>query len=176
MYEKSFQILINSAAPYAKEVKGKLEKGIKLVGIVSTDSSSFLDDIEITAAGKDGLVQICSGKLPIDGEIGLKFAKRRDLALQLGPLPLEKVMIKKISMRTPGEIRKFDIKLTMLIPNVKHATAAHVYDKFKEFEQVRISQMQLDLPLTDKNKAGQGAPRSSKKTAGRIPAGEGHGA
>jgi hypothetical protein len=26
MYEKSFQILINSAAPYAKDVKGKVEK------------------------------------------------------------------------------------------------------------------------------------------------------
>jgi hypothetical protein len=173
MYEKSFQMLINSAAPYAKEMKGKLEKGIKLVGIVSTDSSDLLDDIEITAAGKDGLVQICSGKLPIEGEIGLKFAKRRDLAVQLGDLPLEKVSIKKIGLRTPGDVRKFDIKLTMLIPNVKQRTAARVYEKFKEFEQVKISQTQLDLPLAERK-------ASSKTVRGRrgaqIPGGLDHAA
>ena len=176
MYEKSFQILINSAMPYAKDFKGKVEKGIKLTGIVSTDDETFLNDIEITDAGRQGLKELCSGNLPIDGEVGLKFAKRRDLALQLGELPPEKVVMKKIGLRTPGDIRKFDIKLTMLIPNVKWRTVARIYDKFREFEQVKISQMQLDLPLTDKNKAGQGAPRSSKKTAGRIPEGEGHGA
>lgn len=154
MFNKPFLFQITGAVPYAKEVKGKTEKGIKVTGLHMTDEKSFLGDVELSTAAAEKLDEFLSNysSLPIDGEVAIKFSKRKDLVLKFGKTS-QAVDLKQIKVKK-GSSRKFDIKITLLLPNVKSSTASLIYDNFKEVEEITIEQIQEELPLKDAVKNG----------------------
>lgn len=154
MFEKPFLFQITSAAPFSKEVKQKLEKGIKVTGIHSTDDQKFLGDIALSDSAQKKLDEFLSGfsTLPIEGDVTLKFSKRKNLVLKFGKTS-QAVDVKQIIVRK-GKSRAFEVKLTMNLLNIKSMTAAHIYDTFKEVEEISIVQAQEELPLKDAVKGG----------------------
>lgn len=154
MFNSPFLFQITSAAPFSKEVKQKLEKGIKVTGVHMTDDRQFLGDIALSAGAQKKLDEFLGdfSNLPIEGDVALKFSKRKNLVLKFGKTS-QAVDVKQIVVRK-GKSRAFEVKITMNLLNIKSMTAAHIYDHFKETDEVTIEQTQEELPLKDAVKDG----------------------
>lgn len=170
MFNSMFLFQITSATPYAKEVKGKTEKGIRLTGIHMTDDRAFLEDIELVESAKQSLDEFLSkfNKLPIDGEVGLKFSKQKDLVLIINK-SRQSIDLKSIKVRK-GKSRMFDVKIIMLLKNLKSHMAAHIYENFKETEEVTIEKTQEELPLKEQTEGQASTPvKKADRKSRRIP-------
>ncbi len=179
MFNKPFLFQITSAQPFSKEVKQKTEKGIKVTGLHQTDEREFLGDLALSEGAQKKLDEFLGqfSALPIEGDVALKFSKRKNLVLTFGKTS-QAVDIKQIHVRK-GKSRAFDVKITMNLLNIKSMTAAHIYDTFKEVEEITIVQSQEEIPFASGKEekkdgkivdGGDAFKRSqSKKGSRRIP-------
>ncbi len=153
MFNKQILMVIENATPYSKESKktGKVGKGMKVTGVVSVVDKDFFADLDVgPERQRGGLDQILNGYLPIEGDLQLKFVKRKDLVIKLAKGTEQKVEIKKISLRTPGKKHKYEVKFQMLLPNVSAKVASHIIEKFKESELLSIEATNLDMEFKER--------------------------
>jgi hypothetical protein len=165
MYNKFFDAEFTAMHFFKFLPEGGSEKklGSTLSAEITIADTSFFDDLTPPGAMRDAMREILGGKLPISGDVGLKYVHRNDLTITVGirHIKVDIDEIVALPIQSLGSPVKAKIKFS--IRPISPADASYLLTLLKDVSAIRINAKQgdfFDPPVKDEKEATTADPKA----------------
>jgi len=165
MYNKDRTFFIKDTKPFGEPKEDEIPVGVTIVAYTETKNVDDILDFGFGEYRDFARYLMTTRELPLDGKFDLRFTKHSDLVLSFpgcaSPIPC---MIEKITMveqKTVDGIFKLELKIKL--PYVGEHDMGVICSQVKHKVIAKLTLMQSELPLADKQKEEAPKPKPEKE-------------